>query len=205
MTRAERSIQSLPSDKHAGRITFFFLSLLPTPAPPCRRYRVRHRHIGCCLCLWRCRSGSAPCLGASGSVRGYAVWRSPCAVWSSGWWIAFLLRCYDLLHFIKNECEPGIECGVLGGFIQCTWLFFMSYFHRGKVFSPPRLPGGLADLFAELFPHCDPLCMVHLCYCYFLCWPSLLAGLCRFMELLLFSILASRREDHAFTFRKVFV
>lgn len=50
------------------------------------------------------------------------VWKS--IVRSSRPGISFLLRCCDLLYFIKNECELDIKCCAFGGFILCTLLFF---------------------------------------------------------------------------------
>lgn len=107
---------SLPSDK-AHREKGFFLSL----------WLVRQRCIGCCLCLQRCWSGSAQCLQRCQTIRSA---KSRCAVWSSGWQIVFLPWCYDLLYFIKNECEPGIKCSAFSSFMPCIRLVVLSYFHK---------------------------------------------------------------------------
>lgn len=45
------------------------------------------------------------------------------------------------LVFIENECELGVN-------LFCA---------QGIVSAPPLVSGGFADIFSELYPHCDPL------------------------------------------------
>lgn len=144
----------------------------------------------------RCWKHSAHCLSASNTVREYAQWKRPRVVRSSGLGIAFQLWCCDLLYFIKNECELGINCCALSGFILCTLLFFLSCFHRGIVFSPPSccICWHIQRTIPSLWPPIPPPFFSQRLHgsfvplLFILPWSFLLAGLQRFMELLISSI-----------------
>lgn len=67
---------------------------------------------------------------------------------SCGLGIAFLPQHGELLYFIKNECELGINrCG-LSGLILCTLLFSVLFPQGDGVITLP--PGVFADRLSEL-------------------------------------------------------
>lgn len=128
-------------------------------------------------------------------------------VGSSGLGIAFLLRCCDLLYFIKNKCELGIKCcAFCGGFMLCTPQLFCPISTGDSVLTSSgsrRICWHIQWTIPSLWPPFHRGSWAHLCYCYMFCFdlPHWVASF-TFIELLIFSILPSERKVHASYFKR---